>query len=242
MADPLHNDDGRNYVRHGELNRGSRVAYDAPLEGSVRRADMSADHELPDPKGKYRDHQLKESNLLRVAEQIGGALGTTVSQARRVPGSARHGIHLVSDRAQEMATAAVGQISTSASSLADSAQQGAQILANRARFRLREFTEMAHQLGVELMDVAEERGRLFFEKAEGMGQQLRDRTSEIKHELDERTREMRARARMQVEDAKFRAERVVRERPLQVVGGIAAAAFILGVSLRIVRSRHARGC
>ena len=56
----------------------------------------------------------------------------------------------------------------------------------------------------------------------------------------ETTRELRMNARMRVEDAKYRAERVIRERPLHVRGVIAAAVFILGVSLRIVRSRNAR--
>ena len=240
MADPLHDDNSRDYNRRAELNRGSQVAYE-PLEDSRRTNGLSADHELPDPKSEYPDHQLEEGRLLRVAEQIGGAFGKTVSQARRMPGSARHGIHLVSDRAQEMASDAVGQISSSASSLVDNAQQHAQILADRAQSRLREFTATAQQLAEDLMDLAEERGRLFLDKADELGQQVCDRTSELKQELDERTRELRVNARMRVEDVKFRGERVVRERPLHVLGGIAAAAFILGVSLQIVRSRNARG-
>ena len=240
MADPLHNDDGRNYSRRAELNRGSRVAYE-PIEDPIQGAKVSTDHELPDPGSEYPGHQLEEARLLRVAQQIGGALGKTVSQARRMPGSARHGIHLVSDRAQEMASEAVGQISSSASSLAGNAQQRAQILSDTAQLRLREFAEMAQQLAGEFMDVAEERGRLLLDKADEMGQQILDRTSELKRELDERTRELRVNARMRVEDAKFRAERLARERPLHVLGAIAAAAFMLGISLRIVRSRNARG-
>jgi len=239
MADPLHNDDGRNYVRHGELNRGSRVAYE-PVDDPMRRMEMNTDHELTDPKSEYPDHQLGEDRLVRVAEQIGGVLGRTVSQARRVPGSAKRGIHVVSDRAQEIANDAVGQISSSASSLAGNAQQHAQVLADRAQFRLRELSEMAQQRAEEWMDLAEERGRLLLDKADELGQQVCERTSELKQELDQRTRELRMNARLRVEDAKFRAERVVRERPLHVLGGIAAAAFILGVSLRIVRSRNAR--
>jgi hypothetical protein len=37
----------------------------------------------------------------------------------------------------------------------------------------------------------------------------------------------------------LRSERLIEEKPLHVLGGIAIAAFILGVSLRIVRSRNA---
>ena len=240
MADPLHNDDGRSYIRHGELNRGSRVSYDAPLEDPIRWAEMNADRELPDPKSEYPNHQLEEDRLVRVAEQIGGVLGKSVSQARRVPGSAKRGIHLVSDRAKDMASDAVGQISSSASYLAGNAQQRTEVLMDLVQFRLHEFTEMAQERAQEFMDFAEERGRVFLDKADELGQQICERTSELKQELDERTRELRMNARMRVEEAKFRAERVVRERPLHVLGGVAAAAFILGVSLRIVRSRNAR--
>jgi ElaB/YqjD/DUF883 family membrane-anchored ribosome-binding protein len=240
MADPLHNNAVRDFNQRAELNRGSRVAYQ-PLEDPLHTSGLSTDRELPDPRREYPYHQLREDRLVRVAEQIGGALGKTVSQARRMPGSARHGIHLVSDRAQEMASDAVGQISSSAASLAGNAQQRTEALLDLVQSRLLEFTEMTQQRAEELMEVAEKRGRIFLDRADELGQQICERTGELKQELDERTRELRMNARMRVEDAKYRTERVVRERPLHVLGGIAAAAFILGVSLRIVRSRNARG-
>jgi ElaB/YqjD/DUF883 family membrane-anchored ribosome-binding protein len=229
MADPLRSNAVRDFNQRAELNRGSRVA-NQPLEDPLHASGLSADRELPDPRSEYPYHQLPEDRLVRVAEQIGGALGKTVSQACRMPGSARHGIHLVSDRAQEMASDAVGQISSSAASLAGNAQQRTEALLDLVQSRLQE-----------LMEVAEKRGRIFLDRADELGQQICERTSELKQELDERSRELRLNARMRVEDAKYRAERVVRERPLHVLGGIAAAAFILGVSLRIVRSRNARG-
>jgi hypothetical protein len=54
-----------------------------------------------------------------------------------------------------------------------------------------------------------------------------------------RTRELRDQARIQTERARFNAQRVVREYPLQTLGAIAGGAFTLGVILRIVRSRNA---
>jgi ElaB/YqjD/DUF883 family membrane-anchored ribosome-binding protein len=155
--------------------------------------------------------------LNRTAEQIGSALGKAVTQARRVPDTARRGLHVVRDRAQEAGDGAAAQISNSASSLAESAQR-----------RAREFA-----------DVAEERGRVLLDKADDLTQNVAQRANEIKQQLDEHTRELRAKAKLNVQQAQWRGQRLIQERPIHVLAGIAGAAFLLGVSLRIVRSRNA---
>jgi ElaB/YqjD/DUF883 family membrane-anchored ribosome-binding protein len=216
MADPLHS---RNFTEFDtstsepagtglEQNRRTAVAYQAPLEDPILVGTMRPERELP---------EAGNPRLNRTAEQIGSALGKAVTQARRVPNTARRGLHVVRDRAQEAGDGAAAQISNSASSLAESAQR-----------RAREFA-----------DVAEERGRVLLDKADDLTQNVAQRANEIKQQLDEHTRELRAKAKLNVQQARWRGQRLIQERPIYVLAGIAGAAFLLGISLRIVRSRNA---
>jgi ElaB/YqjD/DUF883 family membrane-anchored ribosome-binding protein len=227
MADPLHKDDFHGVgVRTtapigtgcGE-NGGNRVAYQAPLEDPIRKARMNPERQLS-VGGNPR--------LTRTAAQIGGALGRAVSQARNVPDSARRGLYVVRDRAQQASDHAVDQISSQASSLADTAQQ-----------RAREIADKAQQRGRELIDAAEVRGRVLLDKADDVSQQVAKRTTELKEQLDDRTRQLRAAARLRAEEVRLKGLRLLREHPLEVLGGVAAAAFVTGVMLRIVRSQNA---
>ena len=240
MADPLQNHRAGDFDRRAELNRGSRVAYQAPLEDSSSKAEMNPDRQLPNPGSESPERQLEERRLVRVAGQIGGALGKTVSQARRVPASAKHGIYLVTDRAQEAASGVIEQLSTGASFLAGNAEQRAREMADAAQIRARGLCGLAEEQVSEWMDAAEIRGRELLDRADRIGRQLRETTGALRQHLDERTRELRASARLHAAATRIRAERAVRERPLHVLGALAAASFLLGVSLRIVRSRHAR--
>jgi ElaB/YqjD/DUF883 family membrane-anchored ribosome-binding protein len=216
MADPLHSRDFTEFdtrtsepVGTGlEQNPGNALGNGAPLENPIITGGMRPERELPEP-GNAR--------LNRTAEQIGSALGRAVTQARRVPETARRGLHVVRDRAQEAGDGAAAQLSNSASSIAESAQR-----------RAREF-----------VDVAEERGRVLLDKADDLTQNVTQRAGEIKQQLDERTRELRAKARVNVQQARWRGERLIHERPIHVLAGIAGAAFAVGVSLRIMRSRNA---
>src|SRR5437588_10608866 len=220
MADPLHSRDFREFefdtrtsepVGTGlEQNRENTVAYQAPLEDPILKGTMRPERELP---------EAGNPRLNRTAEQIGSALGKAVTHARRVPDTARRGLHVVRDRAQEAGDGAAAQISSSASSLAGSAQQ-----------RARDWADSAQQKARELVDVAEERGRVLLDKADDLGQNVAQRAGEIKQQLDERTRELRAKARLSVQQARWRGERLIQERPLQVLAGIAGAAFVVGVS------------
>ena len=185
----------------------------------IATGEMNPERQLPEG-GNHR--------LNRAAEQIGGTLGKVVSQARRAPESARRGLHVVRDRAQDVGTTAANQVSSSASVLADNAQQ-----------RARAIREEAQRRGAELLDAAEVRGRRLLEKADDIAQNVAQRASELKQLIDERSRELQQAARLRAQQARLRAERLIQERPLHVLGGIAAAAFIAGVSLRIVRSRNA---
>lgn len=222
MADPLRNDlrdmgprtsapVGTGLEEKGNIN----LASARPLEVTVMREGIDPERELPEP-GNHR--------LNRTAKQIGGTLGKVVSQAQRAPGSARRRLHLVRDRAQE----AGANASSSASSLADTAQQ-----------RARAVTEGAQQRGAELLDAAEARGRVLLDKADTLGRDVAERAKHVKHQVADRSREFQQAARLRAQEARIKARHVVSERPLHVLGGIAAAAFITGVSLRIVRSQNA---
>jgi hypothetical protein len=154
MADPLHNRDFREFdtrtaepVGTGlEQNPRDTAAYQAALEDPILKGTMRPERELP---------EAGNPRLNRTAEQIGSALGKAVTQARRVPDSARRGLHVVRDRAQEAGDGAAAQVSNSASSLAESAQR-----------RAREFA-----------DVAEERGRVLIGKADDLTQNVAQRAN-----------------------------------------------------------------
>jgi ElaB/YqjD/DUF883 family membrane-anchored ribosome-binding protein len=185
----------------------------------IATGEMNPERQLPEG-GNHR--------LNRTAEQIGGTLGKVVSQARRAPESARRGLHVVRDRAQDVRINAANQFSSSASVLAYTAQQRARAIAEETQRRVGE-----------LLDVAEERGRMLLDKADDITQNVVQRASELKQQIDERSRELQQAARFRAYQARLRAERLIQERPLHLLGAVAAAAFIVGVSLRIVRSRNA---
>jgi len=192
----------------------------------MQTGEMNPDRQLPEGGSPWLNH---------TAQQVGGTLGRVVSQARRVPDSARHGLHLVRNRAQEVSEQAAGQISSSASSLAGNAQQRIREIEGVAR----EATERAQQRAAEWIDFAEERGRVLLDKADELAAYVSQRSAVLKQELDQRTRELRENAHLRALELRDRSERMVRERPLETLGCLAAAAFVLGVSLRIVRSRNA---
>jgi hypothetical protein len=50
---------------------------------------------------------------------------------------------------------------------------------------------------------------------------------------------MQQAARLRIQELRAQGERLVRERPLHVLAAIGGAGFVLGVVLRIARSRHA---
>lgn len=234
MADPLHKDFERpniGPIGSGiEERRGNTVAYQAPFEDPILKGQMSPERQLPEG-GNHR--------LNRTAEQIGTALGKAVSQARRAPENARRGLHLVRDRAQEAKASAMDQISDSASSVAGATQQRARDLTDSAQQKARELADTAQRKAREFMDVAEERGRVLLDKADQVSQKVAKKGSELRQQLDDRTQELRAQARLRAEEARLRSWRLIQEKPLHVLGGIAGATFLLGVSLRIVRSRNA---
>ncbi|PYY15792.1 MAG: hypothetical protein DMG61_06155, partial [Acidobacteria bacterium] len=110
MADPLQKDNFQFPSVDEELeeNRGRVIAYQAPRQDPIRKratvsgTDTGLDFVSP-------DRQLPEGGsrrLNRAAEQLGGAVGRAVSQARRVPDSARERLHLVRDRAQRVGSTA----------------------------------------------------------------------------------------------------------------------------------------
>jgi len=238
MADPLHNRDfpelgTRTVEPMGtglEEDRGDAVTYQAPLEDPIRKGEMYRPT-MPENTGNPR--------LNRTAEQIGTALGKTVSQVKRAPETARRGLHVVRSRAQEAQSNAGDQLASSASSLADSAQQRAREFANTAQQRARDLADTTKRRASELADAAEERGRVLLDKADELSDKVAERGKELRDQLEARTREARAQARLKAQQARLQSERLIQEKPLHVLGGIAAAAFLLGVSLRIVRSRNA---
>jgi ElaB/YqjD/DUF883 family membrane-anchored ribosome-binding protein len=233
MADPLQKDDFRFSPVDKELDerRGKAMAYQAPRQDPIRRratvsgTDMGLDLVSP-------ARQLPEGGnhrLNRAAEQVGGAIGRVVSQARKVPESARHRLHLVRDRAQQVGSAAADRISGSASSLVEAAEQ-----------RTRNLRAATQEKARELMDRVEERARVALDEVDELSTKAAERATRIKQQVEERSREWSMKARLRADQMRMRGERMVQEHPLEVLGCIAGAAFLAGVSLRIVRTRNAR--
>jgi ElaB/YqjD/DUF883 family membrane-anchored ribosome-binding protein len=226
MADPLQRDEVREFevtdtatpVSPDERSGANRV----PLHDPTMAGTMNPDRQLDTD---FRANQ----RLNRTAESIGGALGRAVSQARRMPDSARRGLHVVRDRASAAGGDAADSLSASASSLADSARQKAGELRVTAEQRGRELRERAGELGETISSRAAE-----------LGDNVQRQAGELKRQVEARTRELRAEVRLKAQEARLRGKLLVRERPFHALGGIAAAGFATGVLLRIVRSRNAR--
>jgi len=215
MADPLQKDDFRYSSVDEELeeSRGKVMAYQAPLQDPIRRratiSGIDADMDIASPK-----RQLPEGGnprLNRAAEQLGGAVGKVVSQARRAPDSARERLHLVRDRAQEV-----------------------------TEHRARNLATMAQDKAGDLMDRVEERGRAALDQVDQLTKKAAARVDHFKEEVEERSRELRMKARLRAEEVWMRGERLVQEHPLEILGCIAGAAFLAGLSLRILRAKNAR--
>ena len=235
MADPLINDgfgdfESRRANAGMESRQSVGTAYQPPLEDPIRKGNITPDRELP---------EAGSPQLNRTARQVGGAIGGVISQARRLPNSARRGLHLVRDRAQEISGQTAGQISGSASSLAGNAQERIRGLQDTAR----QAGERAQQRAGELLDLAEDRARVLLDrtldKTDELATYFAGRTEELKQELDERSRELRNNVRIRVYEMRLRARQTVREYPLETLGCVAGTAFVLGVALRIVRSNNA---
>jgi ElaB/YqjD/DUF883 family membrane-anchored ribosome-binding protein len=235
MPDPLINDDfddveSRSGSAGAELRQSVGTAYQPPLEDPIRKGDIGPDRELP---------EAGSPQLNRTARQVGGAIGGVVSQARRLPDSARRGLHLVRGRAQELGEQTAGQISGSASSLAGNAQDRIRGLQDAAR----KAGERAQQRAGELMDLAEERARVLLDKTldktDELATYFAGHTEQLRQQIDESSRELRNNARIRVYEMRLRARHTVREYPMETLGCLAGAAFILGVALRIMRSHNA---
>jgi ElaB/YqjD/DUF883 family membrane-anchored ribosome-binding protein len=264
MADPLHrSSDVPEYDTYPASagNAGSSRNDIKSNAGRPQSQDqiLDADRELPaeipilDPQRELeRGETAGNGRLNRTAEQIGGALGQAVNQARRAPANARQRLHVVRNRAAQVSSHAAEDISTSASSLAENAQQKARQVADQAQQKARELGDNAQQKARDLArtaqekardlaDAAEQRGRVIADKAGEIGDRVQQRAGEIKQQLDSRTRELRAEARFRADQVRLRGEHIIHERPLEALGCIAAGAFALGVILRIARSRNASG-
>ena len=170
MADPLHNRDFPEVGTRTTAPAGTRLedkhidafAYQAPLEEPIRKT-----RNYPSSRTEAGNQRLN-----RTAEQIGTALGKTVSQVKRAPETARRGLHVVRSRAQEAPSNATDQLSSSASRLADTAQQRAREFASTAQQKARDLADTASRRARELADVAEERGRVLLDKADEVSEKV----------------------------------------------------------------------
>lgn len=252
MADPLHRDEVRDFevsdvatpVSPGERSGGNRV----PLHDPVLQGLNNPLSGTMNPERQLAADFHANRRLNRTAESIGGGLGRAVSRARRMPESARRGLHVVRDRASAAGGEAAESLSASASSLADSARHKAEELrvtaeqhGHELREKARELRNKAGELGESISQRAGELGESISTRASELGDNVQRHAGELKRQVEVRSRELRAQARLKTQEVRLRGKLLVHERPLETLGGIAAGAFVTGVVLRIVRSRNGRG-
>ena len=217
MADPLSRDDFRFSSVDEELDE-QVMAYHVPRadrnrrRATVSRTEMGFDFASP-------DRQLPEGGnrrLNRAAEKVGGAVGRAVFQTRRVPESARQRLHLVRNRAQQAGNAAAERIAGSASSLVDAAEQ-----------RTRNLRAATQEKARDWMDRVEGRARLALDEVDKLSRKGAARATRVREEVEERSRELRLKAQLRLQQMRMRGERMVEEHPLEVLGCIAGAAFLV---------------
>jgi ElaB/YqjD/DUF883 family membrane-anchored ribosome-binding protein len=166
--------------------------------------------------------ELVDGSALRdTAQQIGVALGSVVVRTQTLRDNARRQLHVVRERAQHAGEDAAGQVSQRASSLAETAMARGEALCAAAEQRAAHLLERAREL------------------ADDLGERAGARAGEWGREIDQRTLAMRQNARMRAMELRRRGEDLIEERPMEVLGGIAVAAFATGVALRVVRANHA---
>ncbi len=103
----------------------------------------------------------------------------------------------------------------------------------RAVTKVRQMPQRAEQVAQELTN--EVRDRLEVIRRE----QAPSVTARLREKAEQTADELKGRARENVQVARIRAQRLAREKPLQIIVVAFGAAFIVGVALRIWRSNRA---
>lgn len=104
----------------------------------------------------------------------------------------------------------------------------------RAVNRVREMPRRAEQVAEEVSNELRER----FEEVRS-GEQPARVAARVREKAEQTAGELKTRARENVQVARNRAERLLRERPLEMIVAAFATAFIFGIGLRIWRSHRA---
>ena len=147
--------------------------------------------------------------LNRTAESIGTALGSTV-------GRMRNGMSLVT-----------GNLADTGASLSDKISQKASGISQKAADLQETVRTQAQDLTSSVRD-----------RAGQFGDILQDKSEELAAATQEQLRQLRERARQRLIEARHRAAVLRQDHPLELIGGFAAAAFVIGVALRVWRSTN----
>jgi ElaB/YqjD/DUF883 family membrane-anchored ribosome-binding protein len=147
------------------------------------------------------------------AVQLGNVVGRAVATARRGKGK----LLVMKSRAQEVA----GQPGEELSTGAERAKSSARDVVNKTRERASQVAEDAQQRFSEIADDVQRRAIKFKKTAA-------QRASDLQLKASDAGRRVR-----------IRTEEYVKENPLQALGIIAGSAFVVGVVLRLARSRNA---
>lgn len=95
----------------------------------------------------------------------------------------------------------------------------------------------------DVVDQAREKGEELVDKARQTGEELvgkaREKGSELAEQARSKTAELKEQARVRLEQARSRAEHMVRHDPVRVIGAAALLGVVLGIFLRVWRDHHA---
>ena len=147
--------------------------------------------------------------LNRTAESIGTALGSTV-------GRMRSGMSLVKGNLAETGMELTDKLSEKATDLSQKAAGIKESVRNQAQGFTSSLREQAGQFG----------------------DMVQDKTQQIVETTQASLEELRERARQRLIEARHRAAVLRQDHPLELIGAFAAAAFVIGIAMRVWRSNN----
>lgn len=196
------------------------------------------DDELEESRGKVMAYRAPQEDPIRRRARISGTdMGLDlVSPDRQLP----EGGKIRLNRAAERIGGVVGRAVFHARRVPHSARERLHLVRDRAQHAKDTVADRILNSASSLADAAQERVHALATTAQ---EQARDFTDKVEERgraaLDEVDR-LSIKARLRAEQMRRRGELMINEHPLEILGFIAGAALIAGISLRIVRAHNAR--
>src|SRR5690349_7300562 len=195
-----------------------------------------ADEELEESRGKVMAYQARRQDPIRRRATVSG-INTEIDIASpdwQLPERGNPRLN----RAAEQVGGAIGRVVSQVRRVPDSARQRLHLVRDRAE----EVTSSAADRisGSASLAAAQQRVRDFASTAQDKASDLMDKVEERGRAALDEVGHLSKKAAARAEQMRMRGQRIMNDHPLEILGCIAGAAFLAGVSLRIVRAKNAR--